>query len=60
MYRGMVAAALSTRFLWCNLEWRQYIAWHRNVSMPRSYHSEYTRSRPISEVKQGWAGLVLR
>ena len=28
--------------------------------MPRSYQHEYTRSRPISEVKHVWARLVLR
>ena len=27
--------------------------------MIRSYHPEYTRSRPISEVKLDWAGPVL-
>lgn len=36
-----------------------YRVW-REMCMPRSYHSEYTRSRPISEVKQSWARLVLR
>ena len=35
-------------------------AWKRLAVMPRSNHFEYTRSRPISEVKQSWAGLVLR
>ena len=30
------------------------------VNMPRSYQHEYTRSRPISEVKHVWARLVLR
>lgn len=31
-----------------------------SIHMPRSYQHEYTRSRPISEVKQSWARLVLR
>ena len=30
------------------------------IYMPRSYQHEYTRSRPISEVKHVWARLVLR
>ena len=36
-----------------------YIPHQFPVSMIRSYHPEYTRSRPISEVKLDWAGPVL-
>jgi hypothetical protein len=36
-----------------------YIQHKLSARMIRSYHPEYTRSRPISEVKLDWAGPVL-